>query len=104
MNDFINRKTLCDNLREYKIAYNSNSFDELELKGYNDGIDLAISIISEFENKKNYWEFVGDNLFRCKKCGYIVDGQWLKNWKQKTTDNVFPDYCPNCGERMNNYE
>ena len=69
-------------------------------KGYNNGIDLAISVISEFENKKNHWEFIGDNLFRCKKCGYIADIQWLKEWKQKITDNMLPNFCPNCGERM----
>lgn len=98
--NIINKQKIIDELRTYKFDTIPLSADESEIKGYNNGIDLAISVISEFENKKNHWEFIGDNLFRCKKCGYIADIQWLKEWKQKITDNVLPNFCPNCGERM----
>lgn len=74
----INKQEIIDKLRTYKVEIIPLSEDEPEIKGYNNGIDLAISVISEFENKKNHWEFIGDNLFRCKKCGYIADIQWLK--------------------------
>lgn len=42
MNDLISRQALCDDLREYKVYPVPVSSD------YNDGIDLAISVIAEF--------------------------------------------------------
>lgn len=48
MSDFISRQALCDDLREYKINPVPISSDESEVKGYNDGIDLAISVIAKF--------------------------------------------------------
>ena len=46
--DLINRQALCDDLREYKVNPVPISSDESEIKGYNDGIDLAISVIVKF--------------------------------------------------------
>ena len=46
--DLISRQALCDDLREYKIHPVPVSSDESEVKGYNDGIDLAISVIAKF--------------------------------------------------------
>ena len=48
MSDPISRQALCDDLREYKINPVPISSDESEVKGYNDGIDLAISVIAKF--------------------------------------------------------
>lgn len=48
MRDLIDRQALCDDLREYKVHPVPISSDESEVKGYNDGIDLAISVIAEF--------------------------------------------------------
>lgn len=48
MSDLISRQALCDDLREYKVHPVPISSDESEVKGYNDGIDLAISVIAEF--------------------------------------------------------
>lgn len=48
MDDLISRQALCDDLREYKVYPIPISSDESEVKGYNDGIDLAISVIAEF--------------------------------------------------------
>ena len=48
MSDLISRQALCDDLREYKVYPVPISSDESEVKGYNDGIDLAISVIIEF--------------------------------------------------------
>ena len=60
MNDLISRQALCDDLREYKIHSVPVSSDESEVKGYNDGIDLAISVIAKFpsaepERKNDEW-------------------------------------------------
>lgn len=46
--DCVSRQALCDDLREYKVHPVPISSDESEVKGYNDGIDLAISVIAEF--------------------------------------------------------
>ena len=48
MSDLISRQALCDDLREYKVHPVPISSDESEVKGYNDGIDLAISVIAKF--------------------------------------------------------
>lgn len=48
MSDLIDRQALCDDLREYKVHPVPISSDESEVKGYNDGIDLAISVIAKF--------------------------------------------------------
>ena len=48
MTDLISRQALCDDLREYKVYPVPVSSDESEVKGYNDGIDLAISVIAKF--------------------------------------------------------
>lgn len=48
MSDLIDRQALCDDLREYKVHPVPVSSDESEVKGYNDGIDLAISVIAKF--------------------------------------------------------
>ena len=46
------------------------------------------------------WEFIGENLFMCTKCGYIADANYLEKWKAHTFDSNFPDFCPNCGADM----
>ena len=48
MSDLISRQALCDDLREYKVHPVPISSDESEVKGYNDGINLAISVIAKF--------------------------------------------------------
>ena len=49
---------ICENIRFILFLFFSS--DESEVKGYNDGIDLAISVIAEFpsvesERKKGRW-------------------------------------------------
>lgn len=46
------------------------------------------------------WEFVGDNLFKCTNCGYIANGDYLRDWKAYTYDSEFPTACPKCGADM----
>jgi hypothetical protein len=53
MSDLISRQALCDDLREYKVHPVPVSSDESEVKGYNDGIDLAISVIAKFPSAKS---------------------------------------------------
>jgi rubrerythrin len=50
--------------------------------------------------KKEKWEFVGDNCFKCSKCGevYTID---QFNY---IIDNKFPKGCPNCGADMSEAE
>lgn len=97
MSDLISRQALCDDLREYKVHPVPISSDESEVKGYNDGIDLAISVISEFpsaepERKKGNW-IVKEEDWRkqlewdeCSECGFTTTKQY--------------NFCPNCGADM----
>lgn len=95
MSDLISKQVLCDDLREYKVhPVSVFSSDESEVKGYNDGIDLAISVIAEFlsiepEQKTGHW-IDTDNYYqrwKCSECGCH-------------TRDAEPNYCPNCGADM----
>ena len=56
--DLINRQALCDDLREYKVHPVPISSDESEVKGYNDGIDLAISVIAKFPSAESEQKWI----------------------------------------------
>ena len=105
MSDLISRKALCDDLREYKVHPVPVSSDESEVKGYNDGIDLAISVIAEFPSAepeertakviRHRYEFtVKDNFF------HAIGGTELlcENCKKKVL--VGDDYCSHCGAKL----
>lgn len=73
MSDLIDKQALCDYLREYKVHPISVSSDEFEVKGYNNGIDLAISVISEFSSAKSEqkWIPITERLPKTNGC-YLV--------------------------------
>ncbi len=52
------------------------------------------------EEKLGTWDFVGDNLYQCSKCGYVATSDWLHKWQSFTSDPYFPKACPNCGVKM----
>ena len=106
--DLISRQALCDDLREYKVHPVPISSDESEVKGYNDGIDLSISIISKFPSaepeqkwipvskalpKNDDWVIVsiyddyGDTPWR-----YTIPGFYVPYGKCWIVDN---EYCRN---------
>lgn len=110
MSDLISRQALCDDLREYKVHPAPISSDESEVKGYNDGIDLAISVIAEFpsaepEERKakiemnwaTYFDNIGTAVihipysYKCGNCGCQL---------QRTYDGIDINYCPECGYRL----
>lgn len=99
MSDLINRQALCDDLREYKVYPVPISSDESEVKGYNDGIDLAISVIAKFpstEQKKGKWVYDGIRgrfpACKCSICGHYENADWaiLQG----------ANFCPHCGADM----
>ena len=107
MSDLIDRQALCDDLREYKVHPVPISSDESEVKGYNDGIDLAISVIAEFpstepERKKGKWieypECLGydgaysDDHIVCSECEHVFS--ILDNCTEEF------DFCPHCGAEL----
>ena len=112
MSDLISRQALCDDLREYKVHPVPISSDESEVKGYNDGIDLAISVIAEFpsaesERKTGKWIDVKINSYTsrtcCSECGssapfiYKSDDYYSNHAHGETARTKF---CPNCGADM----
>ena len=101
MSDLISRQALCDDLREYKIYPVPISSDEFEVKGYNDGIDLAISVIAEFpsaepERKKGEWIYDGIRgrfpACKCSICGHYENADWALLQGA--------NFCSNCGADM----
>ena len=52
------------------------------------------------EQKQGKWEFVGDNCFMCKACGYVADANWLRGWRVHTYDSEYPTACPKCGAKL----
>jgi len=89
MDDLISRQMAIDALREYKTEPNISD-DESEIKGYNDGIDLTISVLSTLpsvqpERKKGKWIY-NPPMYDCDQCGAeIYDPS---------------PFCPMCGADM----
>lgn len=99
MNNFISRQALCDDLQEYKIHTVPISLDESEIKGYNDGIDLAISVIAEFPSaepkRKGKWMDTGcKKIYKCSECGNYLDFDGVNAGRGDV------NFCPNCGAEM----
>ena len=93
MSDLIDRQALCDDLREYKVHPVLISSDESEVKGYNDGIDLAISVIAKFPSaeperiaKVETYTDDQQEIWSVCECGTDV-------WKSY-------NYCPECGAKL----
>ena len=92
MGKLVDREEVIESLREY-ITEPDISDDESEIKGYNDGIDLAISLLSEFPSTLD--------IVRCKNCRYY--GFMFRNTISENgqcfgwAGHVFPvahnDYC-----------
>ena len=101
MSDLISRQALCDDLREYKVhPVSVFSSDESEVKGYNDGIDLAISVIAEFPSaesdwKKGMWQRrKGSDCWECSQCHAVLENDDLE------MHNFY--FCYHCGANMMN--
>ena len=106
MSDLISRQALCDDLREYKVYPVPISSDESEVKGYNDGIDLAISVIAKFpsaepERKRGKWEVqlsTGDDRpfiwWKCSVCGHVIFSETERDRRE------FHAFCSRCGADM----
>lgn len=100
MSDLISRQALCDDLREYKVHPVPISSDESEVKGYNDGIDLAISVIAEFpsaesEHKKGKWQRrKGSDCWECSQCHAVLENDDLRRH--------YFYFCYHCGANMMN--
>ena len=90
MDDVIYRQDAVNELREY-ITEPSISDDESEIIGYNDGIELAISVLSTMPSaqKKGHWIDEETN-YLCSECHR---GCWVNS-----------DYCPWCGADMRGEE
>lgn len=90
--EFVTRRDALDLFKRYEpyMAVKTAEYGE------------ALNILPYVETiyPEGEWNYIGDNLFRCNACGYIADTKWLEDWKQKTTDPIFPKFCPNCGAKM----
>ena len=107
MSDLISRNALCNDLQEYKVYPTPISSDESEVKGYNDGIDLAISVIAKFpsvETERKTGRWIDGMLYydfdecewekvKCSVCENFVTKQIFYH------DNKY-HYCPYCGADM----
>ena len=92
MRDLIDRMAALNYLYEFKIDSIPISSDELEIKGYNDGIDLAISVLSQFPSYisagATHVEFIDDN-------NIIARGWQCQNCHSYVNEN--DKYCHECG-------
>ena len=60
--DVISRQQAIDDIREYMIEP-SHCCDESEIKGYNDGLDVAISALATLPSAES-------EIILCKDCKY----------------------------------
>lgn len=51
----------------------------------------------EVKPNKGDWDFIGDNMFRCTKCGSVFTAMAFESLKRCTTDPLVPKFCPHCG-------
>lgn len=72
-------------LNEYSASEAENRIVEYEAK----------------QNKSKYgtWVFVGDNMYKCDKCGELYTTEQFETLRNKTTDPYAPKFCPACGAR-----
>lgn len=89
-NDSISRQMAINDIREYKVEP-CHFCDESEIKGFNDGIDTAISALATLPSAE-------PEIIRCKDCEwceehYDTDGNapyWIcKNWDGGTDADGF---------------
>ena len=83
---------------ESELKASLRIFGEKNDKETQDALRMAIEALKDRPHGK--WEFVGDNLFKCTHCGYIANGDYLRDWKAYTYDAEFPTACPKCGADM----
>ena len=101
MDDVIYRQDTVNELREY-ITEPSISDDESEIIGYNDGIELAISVLSTMPSARRKGHWKGERLkypsgiinfiYHCSECGYEE--------RHAYEDSKPSNFCPNCGAYM----
>ena len=123
MNDLISRQALCDDLREYKVHPVPISSDESEVKGYNDGIDLVISVIAEFPSAEPE-QTLESAIDYSQSTGWLQEHDRIltesaesertakvRDWSEDVFGHYRCDkcgfvlesdyvYCPNCGADM----
>ena len=68
-------------------------------------IDRAIEIIeavasAQPERNTGKWNFIGDQMFECTKCGTCYTQSQFHQMRVRITDSEFPKFCPNCGCQM----
>jgi len=88
MDDLISRQAAIDELRDV-IVKDVQFGDELT-DGYNDGIDMAITVISKLKSAQRtgkWLDYLKEGLkYKCSECESRFDRPYK--------------YCPNCGARM----
>ena len=71
------------------------------LEGYANAIEDARVLPSvKPQEKMGHWNFIGDQMFECSECKHIFTQRQLESWRTYTYESEFPNYCPNCGARM----
>jgi len=89
--NLIDRDKLIEELRTRKIYSGYISSMEKEIEGFNDAIDLAISVISEFQLQ----EKTSKVKVNCHPCG--ISGRCCN-----CNNNVYNEdlYCSYCGAKL----
>ena len=65
-------------------------------KGFADGFEAGQRDVQP-ERKKGKWNFIGDQMFECTKCGTCYTQSQFHQMRVRITDSEFPNFCPNCG-------
>ena len=95
MSDLIDRQHAIDKIRFY-ITEPDISDDETKIEGYNDGLEMAISILSilssaEPERTAKVETVEKPNVFKCSECGQYFHST---SWGSPV------EYCSRCGCRL----
>ena len=94
MSDLIERQAATDEVRTYIVEPNISD-DESEIKGYNDGLEVAISVLSTLPSAQ-------PEIIRCKDCKHSEP--WYRDKRRcflwhETGIDVYEDGFCNYAER-----
>lgn len=72
-----------------------------EAEEYQRIIDRFMAFASaQQERKTGEWDFIGNQMFECTNCEVVYTQNEFKHMRPSVAYPEFPNFCPNCGARM----
>ena len=94
-------------IKDAPVMVLSSTYSDVDMalklnKAYDDGYETGY-LQGKYDwiaKKKGRWNFIGDQMFECTKCGVCYTQSQFNQMRVRITDSVLPNFCPNCGADM----